>query len=88
MQYEVINIRPSPNGGPMPSEEIGRAIADTYQRVVEAGGQIIGSHTLDVPQDPRTTQELFLVAALPDNVATTGYTSVRVGADAPNQVTL
>ena len=56
MQYEVTNIRPAPLGGNGLSEAVAAEIARAYQRVADAGGRIIASHSLDVAQHPRTTQ--------------------------------
>ena len=78
MPHEVINIRPNPRGGHGLSEAVALEIAKTYDRVVAAGGRIVASHALNIPQYPQITQELFLIAELPEGTSTDGYVSIPV----------
>lgn len=79
MPHQVIIIRPRPEGGEGLSEDVAEAIAQTYDRVAEAGGQIVASHTLQIAQYPRITEELFLVAEVPEVTDSQTVTSILVG---------
>lgn len=81
MPFEVTNIRPEPLGGHGTAEAVAAAIAKTYDRVASLGGNIVASHTLVIPQYPKPTEELFLVAQLPDGVQTEGVVTIHAVPD-------